>query len=156
MIDAIATLPPALVYLVAAAVIAAETALLPGIVLPTLSTLLLVGFLAGQGTVDLWLAMAVVAAAAVFGDQLAYLEGRRLGRRITSARWRRVESRIARYGVVAVFAARFLAGARTLMPRVAGAAAVPYPRFLLVSMAAAVVWVVAALLVGKAGGSLIG
>src|SRR6266511_2712626 len=92
--------PAWVVYLVSALLIAAETALLPGIVLPTLSTLLLMGFLSERGSLDLWLAFAVASSAALLGDQLAYLEGRywgprlrrsRLGRRIGERRWDRAE-----------------------------------------------------------------
>ncbi|WP_370968712.1 DedA family protein [Amycolatopsis sp. cg9] len=144
--------PPAVVYLVCALVIAAETALLPGIVLPTLSTLLLMGFLAERGTLDFGLALTVAVAAAVLGDQLAYLEGRRWGprlaRRVGRQRWDRAESVLARYGVPAVIAGRCLVGLRTLVPRVAGSAAMPYRRFAAGSVAAAVLWAGAELLVG--------
>ena len=144
--------PAPLVYLVCALVITAETALLPGIVLPTLSTVLLMGFLAERGTLHLGLAWAVAVAAAVLGDQLAYLEGRhwgpRLARRVGRDRWERAETALARYGVPAVIAGRCLAGVRTLVPRVAGSAAMPYRRFAAGSVAAAVLWASAELLVG--------
>ena len=144
--------PAPLVYLVCALVITAETALLPGIVLPTLSTLLLMGFLAERGTLHLWLAWTVAVAAAVLGDQLAYLEGRRWGPRLSRRagrdRWQRAETAVARYGVPAVIAGRCLAGVRTLVPRVAGSAAMPYRRFAVGSVAAAVLWASADLLVG--------
>ncbi|MEU5263125.1 DedA family protein [Amycolatopsis sp. NPDC021455] len=144
--------PAPLVYLVCALVITAETALLPGIVLPTLSTLLLMGFLAERGTLHLGLAWVVAIAAAVLGDQLAYLEGRRWGprltRRVGQDRWQRAERAVARYGVPAVIAGRCLAGVRTLVPRVAGSAAMPYRRFAAGSVAAAVLWASAELLVG--------
>ncbi|MGW5744431.1 DedA family protein [Amycolatopsis sp. NPDC003861] len=141
--------PPAVVYLVCALVITAETALLPGIVLPTLSTLLLMGFLAERGTLHLGLAWVVAVASAVLGDQLAYLEGRRWGPRPAHRdRWKRVEAAVARYGVPAVIAGRCLAGVRTLVPRVAGSAAMPYRRFAAGSVGAAVLWASAELLVG--------
>ncbi|MEV6879904.1 DedA family protein [Amycolatopsis sp. NPDC051128] len=149
--------PPSVVYLVCGLLIAAETALLPGIVLPTLSTVLLMGFLAERGTLHLGLAFAVVVSAAVLGDQLAYLEGRhwgprlkrtRMARRIGEHRWDRAEATVARYGVPAVIAGRCLAGVRTLVPRVAGSAAMPYRRFAAGSVCAAVLWASAELLVG--------
>lgn len=59
--------PAPLVYLICALVIMAETALLPGIVLPTLSTLLLMGFLVQRGTLQLWPALTVCVAAALAG-----------------------------------------------------------------------------------------
>ncbi|MFG1638696.1 DedA family protein [Amycolatopsis sp. NPDC049252] len=144
--------PAAVVYLVCGLLITAETALLPGIVLPTLSALLLMGFLAERGTLHLGLAFAVAVVAAVLGDQLAYFEGRRWGRRPARRagqdRWARAESAVARYGVPAVIAGRCLVGVRTLMPRVAGSAAMPYRRFAAGSVCAAVLWAGAELLAG--------
>ncbi|MGW5721549.1 DedA family protein [Amycolatopsis sp. NPDC003865] len=145
--------PAPVVYLVCFLVIAAETALLPGIVLPTLSTLLLMGFLAERGTLHFGLALPVAVVAAVLGDQFAYLEGRRLRRsrlagRIGQDRWDRAEKAVARYGVPAVIAGRCLAGLRTLVPRVAGSAAMPYRRFAAGSVCAAVLWASAELLAG--------
>ena len=144
--------PPAVVYLVCAVLITAETALLPGIVLPTLSALLLMGFLAERGTLHLGLALPVAVLAAFAGDQVAYFEGRswgpRLARRIGQDRWDRAEAAVARYGVPAVIAGRCLAGVRTLVPRVAGSAAMPYRRFAVGSVCAAVLWASAELLVG--------
>ncbi len=137
--------------------ITAETALLPGIVPPTLSALLLMGFLAARGTLHLGLALPVAVSAAVLGDQLAYLEGRRWGprlrrtrlaRRIGQDRWDSAEAAVARHGVPAVLAGRCLAGVRTLVPRVAGSAAMPYRRFAVGSVCAAVLWASAELLVG--------
>jgi membrane-associated protein len=145
--------PAPVVYLVCAVLITTETALLPGIVLPTLSALLLMGFLAERGTLHLGIALPVAVRAAVLGDQLAYLEGRRLrrsrlARRIGQDRWDRAEAAVARYGVPAVIAGRCLAGVRTLVPRVAGSAAMPYRRFAVGSVCAAVLWASAELLVG--------
>ncbi|GAA4543376.1 DedA family protein [Amycolatopsis samaneae] len=157
--------PAPLVYLVCALLVTAETALLPGIVLPTLSTLLLMGFLAQRGTLDLGLALGVAVAAAVLGDQVAYLEGRywgpklrssRMGRRIGAHRWERAETTVARYGVPAVIAGRCLAGVRTLVPRVAGSAAMPYRRFVAGSVCAAVLWASVEILLGRAGASVSG
>ncbi|WP_410596650.1 DedA family protein [Amycolatopsis sp. lyj-23] len=141
--------PPVVVYLVCALLVMAETALLPGIVLPTLSALLLMGFLAERGTLDLGIAWTVAVAAAVLGDQLAYLEGRRWGPRLSHRNgWKRAERAVARYGVPAVIAGRCLAGARTLVPRAAGSASMPYGRFAPASVVAAVVWASVELLVG--------
>ncbi|WP_329067499.1 DedA family protein [Amycolatopsis sp. NBC_01480] len=153
--------PAPLVYLVCALLITAETALLPGIVLPTLSTLLLMGFLVQRGSLSWWLALPVAVTAAVAGDQLAYLEGRlwgprlrasRFGRRIGAARWDRAEAVVARYGVPAVVAGRCLAGVRTLVPRVAGSAGLPYGRFFAGSLCAAVLWAGTELAVGRLTG----
>ncbi|GAA3577149.1 DedA family protein [Amycolatopsis ultiminotia] len=153
--------PAPLIYVVCALVIMAETALLPGIVLPTLSTLLLMGFLVQRGTLTWWLTLPVAVAAAVAGDQLAYLEGRhwgprlrtsRFARRIGPRRWEKAEATVTRYGVPAVVLGRCLAGLRTLVPRVAGSVGLPYCRFLVSSLGAAVVWAGVELSVGQFAG----
>ncbi|QFU90830.1 DedA family protein [Amycolatopsis sp. YIM 10] len=148
-------LPPPLVYLACALLITLETAVLPGAVLPTLSTLLLMGGLAAHGTLNLPLALVVAVLAAVAGDQLAFLEGRRWGARLRArvghARWTRAESFVARYGVPGLIAGRCLAGVRTVVPRVAGSAAMPHRRFTAGSTCAAVLWAGAELLAGHAG-----
>ena len=59
-----------------------------------------------------------------------------------------MEAAVARHGVPAVIAGRCLAGVRTLVPRVAGSAAMPYRRFAAASVCAAVLWASAELLVG--------
>ncbi|MFI6027376.1 DedA family protein [Amycolatopsis magusensis] len=154
-------LPPPLIYLGCGLLITAETALLPGIVLPTLSTLLLMGGLAEQGTLDLPLALAVAVAAALLGDQLAYLEGHRWGAAAAvfalrqASRRRALEPRGVVHRAVrppGVIAGRFLAGVRTVVPRVAGSTVMPYRRF--GSACAAVVWAGAELLAGHVAASL--
>ncbi|MBN6039232.1 DedA family protein [Amycolatopsis sp. 195334CR] len=153
-------LPPPLVYLACGLLVALETAVLPGAVLPTLSALLLMGGLAAHGVLDLPLALAVAVLAAVAGDQLAYLEGRRWGPRLRArvgpARWAKAEAFVARYGVPGVIAGRCLAGVLTLGPRVAGSAAMPHRRFTAGSACAAVLWAGAELLAGHAGAAAFG
>ncbi|MGW4400839.1 DedA family protein [Amycolatopsis nivea] len=153
--------PAPLVYLICALVIMAETALLPGIVLPTLSTLLLMGFLVQRGTLQLWPALAVCVVSALAGDQLAYWEGRlwgpklrrsRVGQRIGEAKWDKAEAAVARYGVPAVVLGRCLAGVRTLVPRVAGSAGLSYRRFFIGSVCAAVLWAGVELTMGQVTG----
>lgn len=153
--------PAPLVYLICALVIMAETALLPGIVLPTLSTLLLMGFLVQRGTLQLWPALTVCVASALAGDQLAYWEGRlwgpklrrsRVGQRIGAAKWDKAEATVARYGVPAVVLGRCLAGVRTLVPRVAGSAGLSYRRFFVGSLCAAVLWAGVELTLGQVTG----
>ena len=67
MLDVVAwlgELPPALVYVVAAALVFAETGLLIGLVLPGEVTLIFVGFLCSLGTLDPYVAAAILIVAA--------------------------------------------------------------------------------------------
>ncbi|MEV0809005.1 DedA family protein [Micromonospora sp. NPDC050200] len=163
LLDRLGVLPPGQVLLVAAAVLAAEVGLLVGVVLPAASTMLAVGLLARAGELDLGVALAVTTLAAFAGDQLGYWEGRllgprvrngRVGRWIGAARWRRAEALIATRGGTAVLVGRWTAFARTLVPRVAGMAGLPYRRFLLFDAPAVAVWVPGTVLLGWAVGAV--
>jgi undecaprenyl-diphosphatase len=154
-------LPPLLIYLVAATIVAGETAVIFGLLVPGEATLLLVGFLAYAGTLRIIPALLAMTAAAVIGDTLAYHAGRRfgpklrasgLGARIGPHRWRRADSLLDRLGGRGVLAARWVAFARTLAPRLAGAAGLPYRRFAPWNLAGVVSWVGASVLVGYAAG----
>jgi membrane protein DedA with SNARE-associated domain len=155
-------LPTPLIYVVAALVVAAETALIFGLVVPGEATLLLVGFLAYAGTLRLAPAMVIMIAAALAGDALAFRAGRRFGPRVRASRlgdrvgkerWERAHSMLHRLGGRGVFAARWVAFARTLVPRLAGSAAMPYRRFAPWNAAGVVTWVGASLLVGYLAGT---
>lgn len=154
-------LPPLLIYLVAATIVAGETAVIFGLLVPGEATLLLVGFLAYAGTLRLVPTLLAMTAAAVIGDTLAYRAGRRygpklrasgLGARIGPHRWRRADSLLDRLGGRGVLAARWVAFARTLAPRLAGAAGLPYRRFAPWNVAGVASWVGASVLAGYAAG----
>ncbi|MFI6129237.1 DedA family protein [Micromonospora sp. NPDC051141] len=154
-------LPPLLIYLVAAMIVAGETAVIVGLLVPGEATLLLVGFLAYAGTLRLAPALAVMVAAAVMGDTLAYRAGRRhgprlrasgLGARIGPHRWRRAEELLDRLGGRGMMAARWVAFARTLAPRLAGGGGMPYRRFAPWNLAGVVSWVGASVLAGYLAG----
>jgi membrane protein DedA with SNARE-associated domain len=154
-------LPPVLVYLAAALLVATETAVVVGLVMPAEATLLLVGFLAYTGMLRLGPALVVMIVAAVFGDTLAFRSGRRRGPRMRSgrwgsrvgaARWARADAMLERLGGRGVFAARWVAFARTLVPRLAGSAGMPYRRFAPWNLAGVVTWVGGSVLAGYLAG----
>jgi membrane protein DedA with SNARE-associated domain len=137
VIEWLISLPPGAVYLIAGGLVFAETGLIVGLVLPGEVTLLLVGFLAATGSVGLGPAIVVTALAAFAGDALAYAEGRyvgprleagAVGRRIGARRWDHAAALVRRYGGRAVFVARFVAFARTLVPRLAAMSGLAYRR----------------------------
>jgi membrane protein DedA with SNARE-associated domain len=78
--------PPWAAYLVATALVFAETSVIIGLVLPGEVTLLLVGFLCSLGTLDPVLAGGIMTVVALAGDSLAFSEGKRLGRRLEASR----------------------------------------------------------------------
>ncbi|WP_330319494.1 VTT domain-containing protein [Streptomyces clavifer] len=128
-------LPHGLAYAVVAGAILADSVLLVGAFIPTLTLLLTAGALARSGEISLPLIVATAATAVVAGDLLAHRTGQllgtrlrtgRIGRRIPPAAWRQAERLMNRHGGRAVFIARFLPVARTLAPHFAGATRLPY------------------------------
>ncbi|GAB3862665.1 hypothetical protein GCM10029963_69420 [Micromonospora andamanensis] len=161
LLSSVQSLPPWLIYVVAALVVAAETALIIGLVAPGEATLLLVGFLTYTGTLRLGPALLVMIAAAALGDALAFRAGRRYGPRLRASRWgarvgaerwARADAMLDRMGGRGVLTARWVAFARTLVPRLAGAAGMRYRRFAPWNLAGVITWVGASVLVGHLAG----
>ncbi|MCX5372625.1 VTT domain-containing protein [Streptomyces sp. NBC_00015] len=157
--DVLGHIPPAAAYAVVAAAVLAESILLVGAFVPTLTLLLTAGALARTGHSSLPLVIAAAAGAVVAGDFLAHRTGRllgdqlrggRIGRRIPGAAWHQVETLMTRHGDRAVFLARFLPVVRTLAPHFAGAARLPYRRIAPYSVVAACMWATAEAGVGYA------
>ncbi len=152
-------LSPAAAYTVVAAAVLAESVLLVGAFVPTLTLLLTAGALARTGQVSVLLVITAAACAVVAGDFLAHRTGRylgdrlrggHLGQRVPDAAWSRAETLMARHGGRAVFVARFLPVVRTLAPHSAGATRLPYRRIAPYSVVAACLWATAEVGVGYA------
>ncbi|GAA1269148.1 hypothetical protein GCM10009665_67100 [Kitasatospora nipponensis] len=137
-------------YALIFALTAAETSAFVGVVLPSETVILFAAALAAQGTLSpLPLAIAVIAGGIV-GDSVGYWLGRLLGRRVAARRRGhriRPGGRIDRAGGYlrerggpAVFTGRFIGFVRSFVPFAAGAARMPYRRFLGFSAAASVAW----------------
>jgi undecaprenyl-diphosphatase len=160
--DILGHLSPVAVYAVVATAVLAESVLLVGAFIPTLTLLLTAGALARTGHISLPLTIAAAAGAVVAGDFLAHRTGRfladrlrtgRAGRRVPPAVWARAETLMARHGGRAVFLTRFIPVVRALAPHCAGAAHVPYHRIAPYSVTAACVWATAEASVGYAAAS---
>jgi len=132
-----------------------------GLVLPGEVALLLGGVLAHQDRIALPAALAVGVAGALAGDSAGYWIGRRwaprlldsgLGRRVGPARLHRVESLLLR-GRWALLVGRCTAGARVVLPGLAGMLGLRYRTFALWTGAAATGWAVVHVLVGYAAGA---
>ena len=102
-----------------------------GLPVPEETVLALGGFLAQRGVLHLPGVLAVGVLAAVTGDNLGYWAARRYGREalerygryvwITPDRLEKASAAMTRHGGLAVFAARFVPGVRSLAGPVAGA-----------------------------------
>ena len=133
-----------------------------GLVLPGELALVLGGVLAHQGRVPLGAALAVGVTGALAGDSAGYWIGRRLGprllatrlgRRVGPARLHRVESLLLRGGGGPLLVGRCTAGARVVLPGLAGMVGLRYRVFALWTGAAATLWAVAHVLLGYAAGA---
>jgi membrane protein DedA with SNARE-associated domain len=133
-----------------------------GLVLPGEVALLLGGVLAQQDRIPLPAAVAVGTAGALAGDTAGYWIGRRwgpsllasrLGRRVGPARLHRVESILLGGGGRALLVGRCTAGARVVLPGLAGMLGLRYRTFALWTGAAATAWAVAHVLLGYVAGA---
>jgi len=133
-----------------------------GLVLPGELALLLGGVLAHQDRISLVAALAVGVAGALAGDTAGYWIGRHwgprllisgLGRRVGPTRLHTVEGLLLRGGGWGLAVGRCTAGARVLLPGLAGMLGLRYRTFALWTGAAATVWAVAHVLLGYAAGA---
>ncbi|MEU8244356.1 DedA family protein [Actinoplanes missouriensis] len=135
--DLLGGLPPIVVYLVVAALVTLETALLAGLVLPAATALIAMGLLANAGVVSPVPALLVAIGSALLGGNLAYHHGSFIG---MGRHAERAERLFDRYGGRAIFFGQWVVGARTLMPRLAARNGVPINRFLMWHTPAASLW----------------
>jgi membrane protein DedA with SNARE-associated domain len=160
-------LPSAPAYAALAGLVAGESAGLP---LPGEASLIAAAVLASQGHLVLPLVIAVAAAAAIVGDNVGYLIGRRGARwlLVRPGRWEQRRRRFLaqgeaffdRHGGKAVFLARWLPALRVTGAWLAGAGRMSWPRFVLWNMLGGVTWAatiaLAAYFFGKAASALVG
>jgi membrane-associated protein len=132
-----------------------------GIPVPGETAVLAAGYLSSPGGgqhLHLWEIIGVTLVAAVIGDNLGFLLGRRVarprlaaGRRflfLTPARMAVAERYFHRYGSLTVFFARFITGLRIVAGPAAGAAGMRWGRFLVANAAGALIWAVAMAFLG--------
>lgn len=113
-----------------------------GVPIPEEAPLVLAGVLSSQGTLDPWLAFFSCLGGALLGDSVMYAIGRHFGhawltrhpsisRFIDVEKEEKFEHAVRRHGFKVLLLTRFLVGVRGPVYYAAGAAKVPYLRFLL-------------------------
>lgn len=151
------------VYALLFAIIFVETGVVVMPFLPGDSLLFVVGTLAGAGLLNLPLAMALLLAAAILGDQCNYSIGRWLGPKVfrwEQSRWfnkrafDQAHAFYERFGGITIVIARFMPFIRTFAPFVAGVAQMSRAKFTLYNVGGAVLWVVGLTLAGYWFGNL--
>jgi len=129
-----------------------------GLLVPGETLTVAAGFLASAGVLDLAPTIVAAALGATAGDSIGYEMGRRLGRPwlvhhgerlgFSGHRLAQLEALFARHGGRAIVIARFIGFLRALAPFVAGAARMPYRRFLFFNVVGAWAWALCFVLLG--------
>ncbi|MBT9466187.1 DedA family protein [Hydrogenophaga sp.] len=139
------------VYALLFLIIFTETGVVVMPFLPGDSLLFVVGTLCGAGLMSLPLAMGLLVAAAVLGDQTNYSIGRYFGPKVFQWENSRLFNRNAfnqahafyeRYGGITIILARFMPFIRTFAPFVAGVAEMTRTKFTAYNVIGALIWVV--------------
>ncbi|RFU88388.1 DedA family protein [Streptomyces triticagri] len=146
-------------------IVFAESGLLIGFFLPGDSLLFTTGLLVTSGTLDqpLWLVCVLVVLAAIIGDQVGYLFGRKVG----PALFTRPDSRLfkqenvekaheffEKHGPKSLVLARFVPIVRTFTPIIAGVSRMNYRSFITFNVIGGVLWGAGVTLLGAALGKV--
>lgn len=151
----------------AAAIVFAESGLLIGFMLPGDSLLFIAGFLAsdagGNVLPSIWIVAPVIVLAAIIGDQVGYVFGRRVGTSLaTRQRSRLFDPRnidrasefFDRHGPKTIVLARFVPVVRTFAPIMAGVGSMSYRTFVTYNVAGGLLWGAGLTLLGWALGGV--
>ena len=144
-------------YVGLTAIVFTETGLLVGFFLPGDSLLVTAGLLASQGFLNVYVMGALLTVAAIAGDSVGYSIGRAAGPRLfkredsfffNKKHLYRAHEFYLRHGGKTIVIARFVPILRTFAPVVAGAAEMPYHRFILFNVLGGIGWIWSMLMVG--------
>ncbi len=144
-------------------IVFAETGLMIGFFLPGDSLLVTAGLFAARGDLDIVWLNATLMAAAITGDAVGFWTGAKAGALL----YRREDSRFFkrkhllrakafydRHGGMTIILARFVPILRTFAPIVAGAAEMPYRKFVFYNIAGGIGWVGSMTMTGYVLGKL--
>jgi membrane-associated protein len=151
------------IYLLLFVIVFTETGVVVMPFLPGDSLLFIVGAMCGVGLMSLPIAMAVLIAAAILGDQCNYAIGRYFGPKVFQWEKSRFFNRDAfnkahnfyeQYGPITIVLARFMPFVRTFVPFVAGVAEMTRSRFITYNVIGALIWVLGICTAGYLFGNL--
>jgi membrane-associated protein len=138
------------VYALLFLIVFTETGVVVFPFLPGDSLLFIVGALCGVGLMNLPLAMALLLAAAVMGNQTNYTIGRHIGPRVfqwedsrffNKRAFERTHAFYEKYGGITIVVARFMPFVRTFAPFVAGVAEMTRSKFTFYDVTGGALWV---------------
>ncbi|MBC7910681.1 MAG: VTT domain-containing protein [Pyrinomonadaceae bacterium] len=151
-------------YFVLVFVVFAETGLAAGFFLPGDSLLVVAGLFAARGDLNVFILLSTLFVAAVVGDAVGYYTGSKMGPRIFSrqksllfkpSHLQKANEFYEKYGGKTIIIARFVPIVRTFAPIVAGAAKMPYRRFVMFNVVGGFLWVFSMILGGYFLGNLV-
>ncbi len=138
------------VYAILFAIIFAETGLVVTPFLPGDSLLFAIGAIAAEPSsgLNIWIAMLIIPAAALLGDTVNYSVGHFAGDRLSKKFPKLIKPEYLvktheffdKYGGKTIILARFVPIVRTFTPFVAGSGAMPFRRFISLSLIGACLW----------------
>jgi membrane-associated protein len=160
IVDHVLGAPPWLVYVIVGLVVFAEDALFIGFVIPGETLAVIGGVTASLGHTNVWVVGVIVVLAAIIGDSVGFEIGRiwgarLLGHRLLDSRRPQLDKAqdfLRRRGGSAVFLGRWTAFFRAVMPALAGASRMPYPKFLMWNAVGGIAWGVTMVTVGYLAG----
>jgi membrane protein DedA with SNARE-associated domain/membrane-associated phospholipid phosphatase len=136
----------------------AETGAFIGLVAPGETVMLLGGAIAGQGTINLYVLIALAWTMACAGDVTSFFLGRRLGREFllkhgprfgfSHERLHQVEDFFSRHGGKTIFIGRFVGFVRAFAPFIAGSSGMRFRQFFPYSVLGCGIWVSATVVIG--------
>jgi len=151
-------------YLGLFAIVFAESGLFFGFFLPGDSLLVTAGLLASQGYLKIEILLVILAIAAIGGDSVGYLFGRKVGHRIFNKEKsfifdknhiNRAQAFYEKYGGKTIVIARFMPIIRTFAPIVAGVGRMDYRKFISFNIFGGILWTAGMLLLGYFLGNFI-
>jgi membrane-associated protein len=152
------------VYVGLIAIVFAETGLAVGFFLPGDSLLVVAGLFAAAGKLNLAVLLSTLFVAAFVGDAVGYYTGAKMGPRLFKrqrsllfrpSHLHKAHTFYEKYGGKTIVIARFVPIVRTFAPIVAGAAEMPYRRFVVYNLAGGFLWVFSMILGGYFLGSIL-
>ena len=122
------------------------------------SVLLLAGFAAHRGLLDIGSVIALATLGGFLGDQLFFFAGRRYGEPLLArfpkyaAPAARAKALLARYHIPVILGVRFMYGLRAVLPFTIGMSGIPVLRFQVLNLIGALIWAASGTALGYLAG----
>lgn len=135
------------VYAILGLIVFMETGVVVTPFLPGDSLLFAAGAIAARGTLNIYIMMAILFAAAIIGNSTNYMIGRLFGKKLANSRWikpehlQKTHEFYEKYGGKTIVITRFVPIVRTFAPFVAGMGNMTYSRFSYYNLLGGFLWV---------------